>query len=163
DKKTMGQRLKQVFVLLDVDFLGERPSTNLSPQTYLHPDLTGEDRLRFWLRYLTAIQFDAWADDLRRAWQPKPPRAAIGTPKSPPVQLAALGAWAAPVEAPIELDRVTVRIEYQRHLAMLRRFAELCRDHGTELTIAISPLHRAVVSTLDRQDLALAVTDVSRI
>jgi hypothetical protein len=46
---------------------------------------------------------------------------------------------------------------------MLRRFAERCRSHGTELIIAISPLHRAAVSTLDRQRLASAVTDVSRI
>lgn len=37
------------------------------------------------------------------------------------------------------------------------------RGHGSELIIAISPLHRAVVSTLDRQDLLLVVTDVSRI
>ena len=71
DKAARGERLKQVFLLLDVDLLGERPSTNRNPQTHLHPDLTGEDPVRFWVRYLTAIQFRAWRDDVRRASLPK--------------------------------------------------------------------------------------------
>jgi hypothetical protein len=60
DKAAKGERLKQVFLLLDVDFLGIRPNTNRNPQTQLHPDLTGEDPARFWVRYLTAIQYRAW-------------------------------------------------------------------------------------------------------
>ena len=50
DKAARGERLKQVFLLLDVDLLGERPTTNRNPQTQLHPDLTGEDPVRFWVR-----------------------------------------------------------------------------------------------------------------
>ncbi|MGZ5503573.1 MAG: hypothetical protein ACXWGY_02835 [Chthoniobacterales bacterium] len=160
DKETRGERLRQVFLLLDVDFLGQRPSTNRSPQTYLHPDLTGEDPIRFWIRFLTAIQFRAWKDDMRRASAPSPSTVAIGEsaasalPTTPFMQLAGSAA---------SLQRVTTRNDYQRQLALLRRFAQLCRDHGVELIVATSPLHRDVASTLDAQDLSAAVTDVSRI
>ena len=41
DKASQGERLKHVFLLLDLDLLGGVPETNRSPQTRLHPDLTG--------------------------------------------------------------------------------------------------------------------------
>jgi hypothetical protein len=167
DKASRGERLKYVFLLLDADFLGERPSTNRNPQTHLHPDLTGEDPIRFWIRYLTAIQFRAWRDDVRRAFLPKAARAALDRPAVQPplprVRLAALGNAMPLLPLPKEPMRVTARPDYQRQLALLRRFAELCRQHGTELVVATSPLHRTMIGYIDMQDRAAAVADVSRI
>jgi len=167
DKAARGKQLKHVFFLLDADFLGERPNTNRNPQTQLHPDLTGEDPFRFWIRYLTAIQFRAWRDDVRRAFLPKSARAARSEPAAlqpamAPVRLAAL-ATAVPLPPPRTPMRVTDRIDYQRQLALLRRFVDLCRDHGIDLIVATSPLHRSTLSYFDAQDLAAAVADVSRI
>ncbi|MGZ5127572.1 MAG: hypothetical protein ACXWC1_32810, partial [Burkholderiales bacterium] len=91
---------------------------------------------------------------------PSPSTVAIGEsaasalPTTPFMQLAGSAA---------SLQRVTTRNDYQRQLALLRRFAQLCRDHGVELIVATSPLHRDVASSLEGQDLAAAVTDVSRI
>ena len=164
DKAARGEQLKQVFLLLDIDLLGERPSTNRNPQTQLHPDLTGEDPVRFWVRYLTAIQFHAWRDDVRRASLPKGAVLDEPVPAEPPmprIRLATLGP--PPLPLPKEPMRVTARPDYQRQLALLRRFAELCRDNGINLTIATSPIHRITLSYVDVNDLMAAVADVSRI
>jgi hypothetical protein len=167
DKEKRNERLEQVFYLLDADFLGERPNTNRNPQTHLHPDLTGEDPFRFWIRYLTAIQFRAWKDDVRRAFLPKAARAALGEPVFHPpmrrVRLAALGDAMPLLPLPKTPMRVTARPDYPRQLALLRRFAELCREHGANLIVATAPLHRTTTQYVDMQDLALAVADVSRI
>jgi hypothetical protein len=162
DKQARGERLKQVFLLLDIDLLGDRPITNRTAQGYLHPEITGEQPLRYWSRYLMAIQFRTWFDELRYATQ-RSNRAAADTAKASDAKPAAAGATATAPQVPAKLDRVTIQIEYQRQLAVLRRFAGLCRDHGTELIVAISPLHRANFGKHDREDLMAAVTDVSRI
>jgi hypothetical protein len=164
DKAARRARLKQVFLLLDVDLLGERPSTNRNPQTRLHPDLTGEDPVRFWVRYLTAIQFRAWRDDVRRASLPK--GALLDDPivaelPMPRVRVATLGPL--PLPLPKEPMRVTARPDYQRQLGLIRRFVELCRNNGINLIVATAPLHRITLSYVDTKDLAVAVADVSRI
>jgi len=164
DKAARGDRLKQVFLLLDVDLLGERPTTNRNPQTQLHPDLTGEDPVRFWVRYLTAIQFRAWRDDVRRASLPKGAdldEPVIVEPPLPRIRVATLGPLPLPI--PKEPMRVTARPDYQRQLGLIRRFAELCREHGVNLTIATSPIHRITLSYVDINDLMAAVADVSGI
>ena len=117
DKAARGEHLKQVFLLLDVDLLGERPTTNRNPQTQLHPDLTGEDPVRFWVRYLTAIQFRAWRDDVRRASLPKGADLdgpVIVEPPLPRIRVATLGPM--PLPLPKEPMRVTARPDYQRQL-----------------------------------------------
>ena len=164
DKAARGEKLKQVFLLLDVDLLGERPTTNRNPQTQLHPDLTGEDPVRFWVRYLTAIQFHAWRDDVRRASLPKGADLdgpVIVEPPLPRLRVATLGPM--PLPLPKEPMRVTARPDYQRQLTLIRRFAELCREHGVNLIVATAPLHRITLSYVDIKDIAVAVTDVSRI
>lgn len=164
DKAARGERLKQVFLMVDPDLFGERPSTNRNPQTQLHPDLTGEDPVRFWIRYLTAIQFRAWRDDVRRNLSAQSSRAAAPSVPAvlpPRIRLAGLGAVPLP---PIRAAmRPTTRPDYQRQLALVRRFVELCRENGVNLTVATSPLHRTLLAYYDRDDLAAVVSDLSRI
>ena len=164
DKAASGARLKDVFLLLDVDLIGSRPSTNRNPQTQLHPDLTGEDPKRFWIRYFTAIQFYAWRDDVRRALAPKGARTTGGDTDSEPaarVRYAALGAPPPPPSKPP--IRVIPRHDYQRQLALVGRFVALCRDNGIRLTIALSPLRNSTADLYDRADLAAAAADLARI
>ncbi|MBI3434656.1 MAG: hypothetical protein HY056_06200 [Proteobacteria bacterium] len=59
-----ARRLRAIFLLLDADLFGTTPFTNQRIGTQLAPELTGEPRLRFWWRYLTAIQFAAWRNEL---------------------------------------------------------------------------------------------------
>jgi hypothetical protein len=160
DKAARGERLKQVFLLLDVDLFGERPSTNRNPQTQLHPDLTGEDPVRFWIRYLTAIQFRAWRDDVCRAVRGADQNT---TPRTPSFAICRPAAGPAPLPAPTGTMRPTSRPDYQRQLVLLRRFVELCNRQGINLTVATSPMNQWVLRYYDRQDLALVVTDLSRI
>lgn len=166
DKAARGERLKHVFLMIDPDLFGERPSTNRNPQTQLHPDLTGEDPVRFWIRYLTAIQFRAWRDDVRRnrsASSARPASARLVPDVAlPRVQLAALGNTLS-FPPPGQPMRPTTRPDYQRQLALVRRFAELCRDHGVNLIAVTPPLHRTLLAYYDRDDLAAVVTDLSRV
>ena len=148
DKAARGERLKQVFLLLDVDLLGERPTTNRNPQTQLHPDLTGEDPVRFWVRYLTAIQFRAWRDDVRRASLPKGAdldEPVIVEPPLPRIRVATLGPLPLPI--PKEPMRVTARPDYQRQLATdppLRRTVPRAWRQSDHRNVA-DPPHHAVV------------------
>ena len=164
DKAAQGERLTHVFLLLDLDLLGGVPETNRSPQTQLHPDLTGEDPVRFWIRYLTGIQFRAWRQDVRNAVDAGAAAAAVDKPDAAvipaPVRIAALGAVPLPAGS---APRATHRIDYPHHLELLRRFVLLCRDHQVELIVATSPLNLAVAEQWDREDLAAAVADLSRI
>jgi len=165
DKAARNERLGQVFLMLDVDLFGERPSTNRNPQTQLHPDLTGEDPVRFWIRYLTAIQFRAWRDDVRRARsknsQNSEKRVSDPEPQQARIRLAANGP--VPLPKPTGALRPTARPDYQRQLVLLRRFAELCSRNGINLTVATSPLSESVLRYYDRQDLETVVADISRV
>src|ERR1700674_5019154 len=60
EKAAKHERLRAVFLLLDADSLGDAPRTNRFLQTLLPPALTSERPLRFWWRYLTAIQVGTW-------------------------------------------------------------------------------------------------------
>lgn len=161
DKKARGEQLKQVFLLLDVDLFGERPTTNRNPQTQLHPDLTGEDAVRFWIRYLTAIQFRAWRDDVRRAFSGHRPHA---EEREAPAQQQLVIQVAANAAVPLLRPTApTTRPDYQRQLALLRSFVEICSRNNVNLIVATSPLSDWVLRHYDPQNLTAVVTDVSRI
>src|SRR5262249_10416832 len=69
DKARRGGRLKTVFLLIDLDTIGERPRRDEALQLLPPPELSDEAPLRFWWRNLTAIQFGAWWRVLRsKAW-----------------------------------------------------------------------------------------------
>jgi hypothetical protein len=70
DKAAHGGRLAAVFLLMDADFFGKQPWTNLNIDSFLPPQLSGENPLRFWWRYLTAFQFRNWKNDLAASAKP---------------------------------------------------------------------------------------------
>ena len=74
EKAAKRKRLRAVFLLLDADAIGDQPRTNRFLQTMLAPPLTGEQPLRFWWRYLTAIQVGTWRGEIVRAWTKSPAR-----------------------------------------------------------------------------------------
>jgi len=67
DKAGRRTRLKAVFVVLDADFFGLPPWTNINIDGFLPPEVSGEAPFRFWWRYLTAFQFKEWREDIRGA------------------------------------------------------------------------------------------------
>ncbi len=73
DKAAHGEKVRKVLLLLDPDFFGTRPWTNSNLDSFLPPEISGESKLRFWLRYLLALQFKGWRESLVAAgWIGKP-------------------------------------------------------------------------------------------
>jgi hypothetical protein len=154
DKAARGERLRGVFLLLDADLIGRRPWTGSDINAFLPPELSGEHPARFWLRYLTAVQFRHWRNGIRRKMHGT--LAGLGTGQGqwgerPPAARAGVGgalmtaAAASPAGAPEEAERTFVgQIELDRQLALLRRFAELCREGGVTLIVATSPVRNTV-------------------
>ena len=82
DKAARGGRLAAVFLLIDADFFGKAPWTNVNIDSFLPPQISGESAFRFWWRYLTAFQFKHWKNDLGFLARGRPtagPGAADGT------------------------------------------------------------------------------------
>lgn len=155
-----GKPVRHVFLLLDVDFLGRRPITNASIQTYLHPDVTGELFARFWFRYLMAIELRNWTNDLRRLWQHNDEIALAPMPQG---GAGAVNRSDKSDDPPTVRDRVATSPNFNENLAKLRQFVDLCRRNEIALTVATSPLHRDTVQDYDSRDLAKAVDEVSAI
>jgi hypothetical protein len=154
DKAAKRERLRAVFLLLDADAIGDQPRTNRFLQTMLAPPLTGEQPLRFWWRYLTAIQIGTWRGEIVRAWTKAPPRE--GDTESAADGLEALRTGRA-------FDPITLRPDYARQLRLLQQFVALCRSNGLRLTVAVSPLSRGEAAKYDPAELMKVVADVSRI
>jgi hypothetical protein len=149
DKAARGRRLAAVFLLLDADFFGKQPWTNLNIDSFLPPQISGESTFRFWWRYLTAFQFRNWKSDLSARLDSK---AAAGPPRPKPVAAALvpmrpLGRLAQP-PTPVaetllqETDAPEIRADLPHQLELLARFVALCRAHDIRLVIAFSPLNR---------------------
>jgi hypothetical protein len=68
DKAAHGERLKHVLLLLDTDFLGTMPWTNKNLDSFMPPEISGESRFRFWMRYLVSVQTTNWRESLRRSF-----------------------------------------------------------------------------------------------
>lgn len=166
-EKAEQHGLRAVFLLLDADSIGNRPKTNRYLATLLAPPLTGERPLRFWWRYLSAIQIGTWRGEIARAWNKvraaeaphaaaaSDPGAAAGTPanaREPDL----------PGAEPAS-GRITARPDYARQLRLLQQFAALCKRNDVRLTVAIAPLSREEAAKYDPAELAKAVDDVSRI
>lgn len=170
DKAARGERLKGVFLLLDADFFGKAPWTNVNIDSFLPPQESGESPLRFWWRYLTAFQFKYWNMDLRRlratatasAGTPRPRYAAAGL-----MPLLPLGSLAPPARIPVddiqELDAPEIRSDLARQLDLLARFVALCRAQDVRLIVAFSPLSRQNVPDVQAPDNARIVDQVARV
>jgi hypothetical protein len=157
-KAARGRRLKRVFLLLDIDVMAVQPLTNRTMETFQHPDLTGEDPRRFWIRYLTAVQFRAWKQSVLSKSQPAPAAATV-----PPTAAASRNQPTRGVAAASSREHLTTNPYYQIHLANLRRFVAIARDQGIALTVALAPLSRPNVARFDPNEITIAVEAISRI
>lgn len=94
DKAAHGERLRHVLLLLDPDLLGTMPWTNKNLDSFMPPEISGESRFRFWLRYLVSVQATNWRESIRRFYgppvAPPTPAAAIDAPDGK-IRLAAAG------------------------------------------------------------------------
>jgi hypothetical protein len=168
EKAQKRERLRAVFLLLDADSIGDSPKTNRYLQTLLPPPLTGERPLRFWWRYLTAIQVGTWRGEIVRAWQTRAVGGSDVAAASAPRPAGAVGTPANVREPELPgaepaSGRITARPDYARQLRLLQQFAALCKRHDVRLTVAIAPLSRAEAAKYDPAELAKVVGDVSRI
>lgn len=170
DKAKRGQRLRTVFLLLDIDTFGDPPATNRYIETLLPQALSGESGVYFWWRNLTAMQVRSWQRILREA------RAAIEerdrkTPsvldkvKLAFVRLASLSHLAGRgSQAGSDYNRpFEQRAYFAEQLRLLQRIAALSQQSGTKLIVAVSPLHRAVESRYLPKDLSQALDQVARV
>ncbi len=177
DKRARGERLRAVFLALDVDGFGGKPFTNSSNQFLLPPALSGESAARFWWKNLTSIQFNVWRAaiaDARRArvgaQRPDADAARLlrrllalaGDAASPGVAKAQPSAPSAPPARPPR-KRVTDNFNFPKYLTLLERLVTICREQGIDLTVVTTPLNRPWAAAYDLDDLAQAVDAVSRI
>jgi hypothetical protein len=167
DKAAKRERLRAVFLLLDADAIGDQPRTNRFLQTMLPPPLTGEQPLRFWWRYLTAIQIGTWRSEIVRAWTKPPPRegdtATAADDRGPAEATAAPADGLEARRMGRTFDPITSRPDYGRQLRLLQQFVALCQSNAVKLTVAVSPLSRGEAAKYDPAELTKVVADIGRI
>ena len=177
DKAARGGRLKAVFLLLDADFFGKQPWTNVDIDSFQPPAISGENPLRFWWRYLTAFQFKHWMSDLRtQAAAKSESRKSAARGPDALTRMAAAGLFPVAPPHPIadglrplvataleESSAPEIRSDLARQLGLLARFVALCRAHDVRLVTAFSPLNRQNVGddqAPDNERIVEAVTQV---
>jgi hypothetical protein len=170
DKEKRGQRLRAVFLLLDIDTFGDPAATNRYIETLLPQALSGESGVYFWWRNLTALQVRSWQRILREARvmieeRDRQAPSAIEKVKLALVRIAALSGFAARgSQAGSDYNRpFGQRVHFEEQLQLLQRIAALSRKSGAELIVAVSPLHRAVESRYLPKDLSQALDQVARV
>jgi hypothetical protein len=176
DKMRSGGRLRAVFLLIDIDAFGTRPWTNLTIETLLPPALSDENPVGFWWKNLTTFQASKWLIAIRQAHADfRSANPSSGTTQGVDLLVSAADAASTAVlerqarkqtmlpGAAGGVEQITQRPHFAEQLHQLERLARLCRQNGTKLLVATSPLHRTVESHLDPDDLAHAITRISRI
>jgi hypothetical protein len=146
-KAANGQKLKSVFLMLDVDSFGTFPLTNRAIHFYLPPEVSGESAWRFWMRNLSAVQFATWRFEIRRFWRERREGATPTAARRPPVPGMMQG-------------RTIGRTMMQPQLERLARFVELCREQGVQLTVATSPLNHVSADRYSPVELAGVVAQL---
>ena len=176
DKAARGEKVRATLLLIDIDTFGKLPATNVNIDSFLPPELSGEHPARFWWRYLTVFQLRMWrgiiayrmrggdrAANERRSSRFEGhrfilagfgPRLSINPP--PRVRYAA-------DDVPGARLLVATRPNLAAHLALVARFAALCRDNGVRLTVATTPMRADAASLYDPADLRDVVERLSRI
>jgi hypothetical protein len=165
-----GKALRNVLLVLDVDIFGFT-ETNLSIQTLLAPEITGESPWRFKWRYLTAVQPQSWSATYRSRGIAAPPIAfGIGAASAAPAPAAddrveQAQARTPAMDAPPGQPRFDPRSRpaFARELEMLRAFVAICRANQIDIVVAFSPLHKAVADGLDESAAADAVRRITAI
>src|SRR5262249_27113737 len=143
DKAKRGQRLRAVFLLLDIDTFGDPPATNHYIETLLPQALSGDSGVTFWWRNLTALQVRSWQGVLHEARAVLEERvreapSVLDKVKLALVRFAALTRLAARgAQAGSAYNRpFGQRAQFTEQLQILQRMAALCRQNGTELIVA---------------------------
>lgn len=171
---TVGRRIREIFLLLDVDSFGRRPFTNESLGFALPPAVTGESPPHFWWRNLIAIQPRFWRDALRNLVQQRASQAPRPIVQQQRATLGMLSIFSIAVRAQglperradgdkNAAEKITMRPLYPQQLELWKRFVDLCRQHDIRLIVALSPLRRENVSNFDRSDLAKLIDDIARV
>jgi len=177
DKAARGNRLAAVLLVLDADFFGKQPWTNINIDSFQPPQISGESPLKFWWRYLTAFQFKLWRKDLARSALPSPAGphgevkhaccgggavAASFMPSPPlgPIEASLSAVATASVE---EMSAPEIRSDLLHQLDLLRRFVALCRRTDIRLLVAFSPLNRRNVDDVQAPDNERIVDEVARV
>jgi hypothetical protein len=166
DKAARGARLKSVLLMLDVDHFGKVPWTNTNLDGFLPPEISGEHPARFWWRYLTAFQLRTWIATIRQV-----PARRVDAPARmrilPAAMLPRVAVPDLPTLAPAAAAQprydIVPRPQLDAHLAILARFAALCRQHGVQLTVVTSPLNRLNARDYDPAELARVTERISRV
>ena len=83
DKAAHGERIKHVLLLLDSDLLGTASWTNRNLDSFMPPEISGELKFRFWLRYLVSVQTTSWRESIRQSF---------GSPSGTPAPVASIDA-----------------------------------------------------------------------
>jgi len=177
DKSRRGQRLRAVFLLLDVDAFGDEPGTNQSIQTLLPPALSGEIPLRFWWKNLVSLQPDTWRRAIRAARARSQPAEGAAATTIHTVQgalaavtdaasagMARRGALPRPLDPEVKAMQpipFAQRAHISEQLRLLERMQLLCHENGTALVVAISPLHRVIESLYDPSELSQVIDRIA--
>jgi hypothetical protein len=167
DKVKRAQRLRAVFLLLDIDTFGDPAGTNRYIETLLPRALSGESGVYFWWRNLTALQVRSWRPILREARaaiEERDHRAPSVVVKAGLVRLAStLSALAARgSQAGTDYNRpFGARAHFAEQLQLLERVTALSRQNDVKLIVAVSPLHRVVESRYSPKDLSEALDRVA--
>lgn len=176
DKSSRGEKVRAALLLIDVDFFGKSPATNINIDSFLPPELSGEHPARFWWRYLTVFQLRMWRGMIayrlrggdRVTSEPKSSRfdirhavaAGFGRPAW---RVPATGVVLAANDAPPAKFLVSTRPNLAAHLGLVARFVALCRANGIALTVATTPMRAEAVSLYDPADLRNVVQRLSEI
>jgi hypothetical protein len=175
DKVLRGERLRAVFLQLDIDALGNRPFTGQGLQYVLPPAISGEDRIRYWWKFLSAIQFKAWHSAVTGVSTHRQATTAPDAPSMAEAIAAGLGDLALSRQAHAEAmtqnaahghgapERITQRPDFDRQIALLKRLVTICRDSNIKLVVVAAPIGRASADRLERADLLDTIDRVSRI
>ena len=175
DKAARGEKVRAALLLIDVDIFGKLPSTNVNIDGFLPPELSGEHPARFWWRYLTVFQFRMWRGIIAYRMRGAD-RAGIELPRIDPRHVTTAGFRppasinpaervqnVATAEIPEARLLVATRPNLAAHLAMVARFAALCRDNGIALTVATNPMRADAALRYDPADLRDVVERLSAI
>jgi hypothetical protein len=153
-----GEPLRHVLLLLERDNFGARPYTNVNIEGFLPPEVSGESAVRFWMRYLLAVQVTTWRTTLKsHARQSATARSTIRLASLRDGLVARDDAfdhvvpsgllWQTSLKA--RDDAEAGRLQQKAHsrapflgvqLGELARIIELCRRHDIKLTVAVGPL-----------------------
>jgi hypothetical protein len=190
DKATRHSRLKDVFLLIDLNTFGEPPPPG-GLQLLQPPAISREPAFRFWWKNLTAIQVPAWERVLHDVSAARP--GAGADELLPPTAPAALAAprlagmpagfgpalarplAAAPPDAeatssrPMRVvlaasgERISERPYFEDDMRIWSRIVSLCRDNGVRLVATLSPLAPETYAAIDAPDMETVAERVSRI